>query len=98
MIVFFENLTIVSCMFFIFLIVNWILFTIQLVNFFLYIILDYKNLKFKHLIDNISIHFLSFWEFCKYERLKKIYNLTVNLSKFTSNKKILSEIVVLEYK
>ena len=60
MIVFFENLTIVSCMFFIFLIVNWILFTIQLVNFFLYIILDYKNLKFKHLIDNISIHFLSF--------------------------------------
>ena len=29
---------------------------------------------------------------------KNIYNPTMNLSKFTSNKKILSEIAVLEYK
>ena len=28
-------------------------------NYFLCIILDYKNLKFKYLIDNIAIDFLS---------------------------------------
>ena len=38
---------------------NRMLFTIQSVNvFFLYIILDHKNFKFKHLIDNISVNFL----------------------------------------
>ena len=68
--------------------------------FFLCIILDYKNLKFKHLIDNIAIHFFYlFGNFTNMKDMKKnIYNPTVNLSKFTSNKKILSEIAVLEYK
>ena len=35
--------------------VNRMLFTIPCINLFLYIILDYKNLKFKHLIDDITI-------------------------------------------
>ena len=36
--------------------VNWILFTIRFINLFLCIILDYKNLKFKYLIDDIVIN------------------------------------------
>ena len=32
------------------------LFTIQLINLFLFIILDDKNIKFKHLIDVITIY------------------------------------------
>ena len=35
--------------------VNQMLFTIQFINLFLGIILDYKILKFKHLIDDIVI-------------------------------------------
>ena len=101
MAILFGNLTIVSWMFFMFLIANWILFTIRsIIFFFLCIILDYKNLKFKHLIDNIAIHFFYlFGNFANMKDMKKnIYNPTMNLSKFTSNKKILSEIAVLEYK
>ena len=37
---------------------NRILFTIRLINLFLYILLDYKILKFKYLIDDITIYFL----------------------------------------
>jgi len=40
--------------------VNWILFTIRSITYFLCIILNYKNLKFKHLIDNIVIDLLFF--------------------------------------
>ena len=47
------------------------LFTIQLVNLFFMIILNYKNLKFKHLIGNIVIDFDIFKNFAnmgiKYE-------------------------------
>ena len=35
---------------------NWMLFTIQLINLFLFINLDDKNIKFKHLIDVITIY------------------------------------------
>ena len=38
--------------------VNWMLFTISSINLFLYIILNYKNLKFKYLIDDIDIDIL----------------------------------------
>ena len=34
---------------------NWMLFIIQSINLFLFIILEYKNLKFKYLINNIAI-------------------------------------------
>ena len=37
--------------------VNWILFIIRSITYFLCIILNYKNLKFKHLIYNIVINF-----------------------------------------
>ena len=65
-------------------------------TYFLCIILDNKNLQFKQLIDNITID-LSFWKFCKYGRYKKKCYPLVDLSKFTSNKIILSEVVILDY-
>ena len=34
---------------------NRMLFTIRLITYFSCAILDYKNLKFKHLIDNINV-------------------------------------------
>ena len=33
---------------------NWMSFTIQSINLFLCIILDYKNMNFRHLIDHIA--------------------------------------------
>ena len=55
---------------------------------FLYIILDYKNMKFKHLINVIVIDLWTSWKFaCMADELI-IYNLIVRFSKFTSNKKI----------
>ena len=40
---------------------NRMLFSIQSINYFLCIILDYKNSKFKYLIDDIAIDLLSSW-------------------------------------
>ena len=57
---------------------------------FLYIILDYKNFKFKHLINDITINF--------FEKISSMEcNLMANLSKFTSNKMILKRIVAINY-
>ena len=51
------------------------LFTIWFLNIFLCIILDYKNLKFKHLVDNIVINFWSFKNFTNIkDRKKMLYN------------------------
>ena len=47
------------------------LFTIWFINLNFYIILDYKNSKFKDLIDNIAIDLWSFLKFCKYGGYKK---------------------------
>ena len=56
---YFENLTIGLHILYVDMYVkfraNWMLFIIQSINFFLSITLDYKNLKFKHLIDDIVI-------------------------------------------
>ena len=38
---------------------------------FLFIILDYKILKFKHLIDDIIVNFRSSEKYCKHEKNKK---------------------------
>ena len=57
---------------------------------FLCIFLDYKSLKFKFLIDDIVIDFLFSEYFASIEHIRRKYNPIVNLSKFTSNKKILS--------
>ena len=46
-------------------------------------------MKFIHLIDNIAINFLFFENLIIMKDLKRSYNLIIDLSKFTSNKKIL---------
>ena len=43
-------------------------------NYFLCIILDYKNSKFEYLIDDIVIDFLSSWNFASKEDLKRKCN------------------------
>ena len=65
--------------------------------YFLCIILNYKNLKFKHLIDNMVIDLWSFENFVSMEDIRRKYNPIVDLLKFIFNKKILSEIVALDY-
>jgi len=47
-------------------------------TYFLYIILDYRNLKFKHLIDKIAIDFLFFENFASIKDIKRKCNPTVN--------------------
>ena len=73
------------------------LFTIWHITYFSFIILDYKNLKFKHLIDNVVINFRSFIIFASIKDIRRRCNLIVDLSKFISNKKILSEVIALGY-
>ena len=66
------------------------------------IVLDYKNLKFENLIDDIGIDFLSFRNFASMNDIKRKCNLLVDLSKFTFNnnnkKKVLSEVITITYK
>ena len=51
------------------------------------IILDYKNLKYKHLIYDITIDLWFSKNFASMEDIKRKYNTMVDLSKFTFNKK-----------
>ena len=51
-------------------------------------ILDHKNLKFKYLIDDITINFLSSWNFASVKNIIRTYSPIVQFSKFTSNKDI----------
>ena len=62
------------------------LFTIQPIDLFLCIILDYKNSKFKYLIDDLTINLWSNWNFASMNIGRKC-NPIVNFTKFTSNKK-----------
>ena len=55
------------------------LFTIWFINLNFYIILDYKNSKFKDLIDDITIDLWSFWNFANMEDIRKKCNSMVNL-------------------
>ena len=55
------------------------------------------NFRLQKLIDDIIIDFHSFENFVSIKDIKWKYNPIVNLSKFISNKKILSEIVALNY-
>ena len=75
--------------------VNWMLFTIQSINLFSMHNFRYKNLKFKHLIDDIAIDFLFFGNFASMEDTKRKCYLIVDLSKFTSNKNILFGVVAI---
>ena len=54
-------------------------------------------MQFKQFIDDIAIDFHFSRNFANIEDIKKIYNLVVDLSKFTYNKKILSKVVTLSY-
>ena len=54
-------------------------------------------MKLKYLIENIVIDFWSSKNFANIENMKRKYNPNVDLSKFASNKKILSGIVGLNY-
>ena len=63
------------------------LFTIQPIDLFLCIILDYKNSKFKYLIDDIAINLWSSWNFVSMEDIRRKCNLFVDLSKFMYNNK-----------
>ena len=60
------------------------------ITYFLCIILYYKNFKFKRLIDDIAIDILFFGKFSSMVHVRRKCNPTVDLSKFTSNKMILS--------
>ena len=77
---------------------NWMLFIIQSINLFLFIILEYKNLKFKHLINNITIDRWSSRNFANMENIRRKCNPILNLSKFASNKIILSGVVTISCK
>ena len=61
---------------------------------FLCLILDYKNLKLKNLIDSIAIDFLFSKNFASMKDIRRRCNLMIALSKFTFNKKIFNKIIV----
>jgi len=63
-------------------------------TYFSFIIFYYKNLEFKHLNNDIAIDFLSSLNFASMKHIRRKCNSTLNFSKFISNKKIFSEVVV----
>ena len=73
------------------------LFTIWFINLNYYVILDYKNSKFKDLIDDIAINLWYFWNLENMEDIRRKCNPMVNLLQFTSYKNILSRVIVLVY-
>ena len=54
--------------------------------------LNYKNLQFKQFIDDIAIDLQFSRNFASMEDIRKMCNPMMDLSKFTSNKKILSKV------
>ena len=76
---------------------NRILFIIWSIKLLLFIILYFKILKFKHLIDDIAINLQFFRNFAGMWDIKRKCYLMVDLSKFTSDKKLLSKIVAISY-
>ena len=52
-------------------------------------------MKFKHLINEITIDLYSFGNFVSIEDIRRMCNPVVDLSKFVSNKKILNKVVVI---
>ena len=73
------------------------LFTIWIINLFYIHNFRLQNLKFKHLIDDMTIDFWSSINFANMKDTRRKYNSIVDLSKFTSNKKILGRVVALSY-
>ena len=56
------------------------LFIIWFINLNFYVILDYKNSKFKDFIDDIVIDLWSFWNFANIKDTRRKCNSIVNLS------------------
>ena len=54
------------------------LFIIWSINLNFCVILDYKNSKFKDLIDDITINLWFSWNFASMEDIRRIYNSMVN--------------------
>ena len=74
------------------------LFTLWFISLKFYVILDYKNSKFKDLIDDIAINLWYFWNLANMEDIRRKCNPMVNLLQFTSIYiYILSGVVVLVY-
>ena len=67
--------------------VNRMLYIIWSINLNFYVILDYKNSKFKDLINDITIDLWPSWKFANTVDIRRKCNPMVNLSQFTSNKK-----------
>ena len=58
---------------------------------------NYKYLQLKQFINDIAIVLYFSRNVTSMENIRKRYNSMVDLSKFTSNKKILNKIVILDY-
>ena len=71
-------------------IIWYLLYDLQ--TYFVYIILNHKNLKFKQLIGNITINLWSSEDFASIKDIRRKCNPTMDLSKFTLYKKILSKL------
>ena len=52
-------------------------------------------MKFKYLINEITINLYSFRNFLSIEDTRRMYNPKVDLSKFVFNKKILNKVIVI---
>ena len=92
MVMYFENLIIeLYILYSLNTYVNWMLFTIWFINLFFIHNFKLQKLKFKHLIDNITIDLLFFWNFASMEDIIRTCNLIFRFTKFTSNKMIFTE-------
>ena len=102
-----TNLVVVNgykldCIFFLYLLLtfmsNFVLIWCYLLfdsqTYFSIIIFYYKILEFKHLVDDIAIDLWSSLNFASMKHIRRKCNSTLNFSKFISNKKILSEVIV----
>ena len=75
---------------------NLIIFIQSITLFFMYKF-TLKISKFKTLIDDIVIDLWFYWNFARINYIRRKCNLIVYLSKFISNRKILSEVINLVY-
>ena len=103
MVTYFENLIIELHILYVFKTyikfnINQMFFTIRSIKKKFFIILDYKNSKFKYLIDDITINIWFYWYLVNIEDIRRKRDPIVDLSKFTFNKKkILSRVATLMY-
>ena len=91
-----------DCIFFLYLLLTgmsnfmliWCYLLFDSQTYFSIIIFYYKILEFKHLVDDVAIDLWSSLNFASMKHIRRKCNSTLNFSKFISNKKILSEVIV----